>query len=205
MWICASKTAIHRSFWFILLALITVASVFYTIQNQGGLPGGNIALPKLFWLATVIFCWYFIPILLILDQRLIKIKPYLALFLLNMLLRAIIELVMMYYTNNWHPYYGLGHDVFSILLTLKLASLVRYTSPTIATYLLAMAALFVIETGFAWYMLQNVHSGHGVVYYVPDGNSHRMVLELTTATVLAMAAYLIFFIRKWLYASSFKG
>ncbi len=202
MWICASKKTIRGSLWGVLLTLIIIATVFYNLQNNGRLPGGNIALPKLFWLETVIFCWYVIPLLLSFDARFHKARIIMGLFLLNMTFRAIIELLMMYVTHNWHPYYGIGHDIFSIFLSLGLASQLRSTTPFVTTYLIIMALLFAIETKFALYMLQNVQHDSGVVYYVPAEKSHQRILERTAFTVLVMQFYLIIFIWKWLYSNT---
>lgn len=199
MWICASKANLRLSLAIILLIYVLIASGFYIAQNRGFLPGGNIALPKLFWLGTVILCWYILPLLLSFDKQFALVRKVLIVFLLNMLLRAVIELVMMFYTHNWHPYYGIGHDIFSLILSLALASQSRSTTALLANYLVIMAILFGIETGFAWYMLLSVHSNSGVVFYVPAGDSHQQILEITTAVVVLMTAYLIFFIRKWLY------
>lgn len=202
MWICASKKTIRSSLWLILLVLIAIATVFYYLQNHGRLPGGSIALPKLFWLGTVIFCWYIIPLLLSFDTRFPKARIIIGLFLLNMTVRAVIELLMMYYSNNWHPYYGIGHDIFSIFLSLGLASRLRSTTPFITTYLMIMALLFAIEAKFAWYMLQNVQQDGGVVYYVPAKNSHQRILGWTALTDIVMQFYLIIFIWKWLYSNT---
>lgn len=196
MWICASKAKLRLSLGIILLIYALIACGFYIAQNKGLLPGGNIALPKLFWLGMVILCWYILPLLLSFNKQFAHTRTVLIFFLLNMSLRAVIELVMMFYTHNWHPHYGIGHDIFSLFLSLVLASQIRGTTALLANYLAIMALLFGIETGFAWYMLHNVQPSSGVVYYVPAGQSHRQVLEITTAVIVFMSAYLIFFIRK---------
>lgn len=201
MWICVSKTTLRRCLWSVLLLLISLATVFYIAQNRDHLPGGHIALPKLFWLGMVIYCWYVIPFLLTLDPCFPNVRPIMAWFLINMLLRAVIELGMMYYSHNWHPYYGISHDIFSIGLSLVLASQLRNTLAFMATYLTVMALLFAIETKFAWYMLHNVHHDSGIVYYVPAESTHQSILERTALVVLVLQFYLLTFIYKWLYSS----
>lgn len=201
MWICVSKARLRLSLGIILFIYALLACGFYIVQNKGLLPGGNIAVPKLFWLGMVILCWYILPLLFSLDAQFNEVKTVLLIFLLNMFLRAVVELVMMFYTQNWHPHYGIGHDIFSLLLSLGLASQVHGSSVLIRYYLMVMALLFTIESGFAWYMLHHVQQGSGAVYYVPAGDSHQFVLNMTTAVVWVMSTYLILFIRTWLYGS----
>ena len=205
MWICASKKGLRQSL-FITFALFTaIALAFYVIQNAGSLPGGNIALPKLFWLALVIYCWFIIPVLIAIDETLFLARKCVMIFLCSMFLRAIIELMMMYWFHNWHPYYGIGHDIFSLFLSLGLAYCLWTTINYIAVYFVMMSLLFSVETYFAWYMLNNVQNDSGAVYYVPDGESHQLVLRVTMLVVGITVFYLGFFIRKWLYAASLKS
>ena len=173
-------------------------AVFHTLQNMGASPGGGIAVVKTLWLGSVLLCWYLIPWLLLLDQRLTPIHTAIALFFGNMLLRAMVELGMMFIWHNWHPWYGISHDLFSLLLSLVLAARTRQGSLLISRYLLVMSLLFAVETGFAWYMLNNVSVAQGVAYYVPGSSQHQTILLLTGLVVGILWLYLLGFFRRWL-------
>ncbi len=205
MWICASEAKIRVILIAILFSMMAVAALFFLVQNSATLAGGSIAFPKLLWLTTVIFCWFIIPILLIVDARFLNLRFLISLFIFNMLFRAIIELVMMFISNNWHPYYGIGHDLFTLLLCSVLAVRIGTKNKLVSGYFRVMAILFLIESLFAWYMLNNVHNETGIVYYVPDEEPHQLVLRITTFVVLATLIYLTYFLRKWLYGTSLKG
>lgn len=188
-----------------ILLLTGIGAIFYTLQNSSTLPGGSIALPKLIWLGTVIFCWYIIPLFLVLDNRLSTVHWPLGIFLGNMFARGIAELWMMYSLDNWHPNYGIAHDILSFCLCIVLVFYSTARSKLIAGYFLVMAILFLIEAGFAKYMLMFVKPLDGPVYYVPASEQHFAVLAITTAVVTATTVYLFIFIRKWLYAESSQG
>lgn len=205
MWNCVSKQALKKIVAVFIATFLIIGAIFYAVQNQGGLPGGGIALVKLCWLFLVIFCWFIIPLLLLFDCLSSVLKVAISVFLGSMVLRAVVELVMMFGTKNWHPHYGIAHDILMILLSLFLGFLVFKQSRLIAIYLFVMAILFTIESGFAWYMLHNVQSETGVIFYVPADQSHQKILTITLIIVIALLAYLLFFIRKWLYEAPLKS
>jgi hypothetical protein len=62
----------------------------------------------------------------------------------------------MYIWHNWHPWYGIGHNIFSASLSLLLIQLTPQNTPALRFYFFIMARLFLVETGFAWYMLHPV-------------------------------------------------
>ena len=109
---------------YLSLALMSLAALlFFVMQNQSLLVGGEIAPAKLLWLFAAIFYWFVLPLLIVIDGRgSAAMRRIYAIFLANMCARALIELYMMYLSQNWHPYYGIGHDAFSILLILLLAA-----------------------------------------------------------------------------------
>jgi hypothetical protein len=198
-----------KVFYSVIALLAGIAAIFYSLQNSAELPGGQIALPKVFWLGLVIVCWYVIPAFLLSDKRLSGLCWLVGVLLGNMLLRGTVELWMMYQLHNWHPYYGIGHDILSSLVCIFLAifSAAKSTSKSIwlAGYFLVMALLFVIEAGFAWYMLTYVQSATGEsVYYVPATGQHSMILTITSIVIIATLGYLFVFIRKWFYAAAFE-
>ncbi|WP_457664839.1 hypothetical protein [Thiolapillus sp.] len=187
--------------WLCIALLVLSATTFYIIQNSSTAPpGGRVAPVKTLWLGTVLLCWYIYPALLLSDNRLDSVRPLIAVFLINMLARALTELGMMYWWQNWHPWYGISHDLFSLLLCLGLAAgAFRRSSLMMKNYFLAMALLFGVESFFAWYMLTHVTSDHGPVFYVPSTPAHSTLLFSTGVIVGITWLFLGWFTRRWLY------
>ncbi len=177
--------------------LVATAFGFFIVQNLNLLPGGDVAFCKVLWLLFAIIFWLVTPSWLAFDKALsAPDRLAMRLFALNMWLRALIELYMMYVTVNWHPYYGIGHDLFSVAVLL--IALLRFQlSPWIKLYHQVLVAMFLLETYFAWYMLHNVIADEPV-YYVPQDSQHSFVFDLTWAAVVVLLVYKIVFLQRWL-------
>jgi hypothetical protein len=188
------KLILHSSY-----AIIAVATiVFYFIQNTSQLSGGNIALAKTIWLAYAILFWFALPTILILDSRTPGVwKLIFQIFLANMLIRAIFELLMLYVWNNWSTDYGVSHDIFSIALLSALAVKNRkylnnfLFSSTIAVFFL----MFVAEIIFVSYMASNITGAGSSVFFVPDSNEHRQIIIVTWVVNILLTIYLYYFSR----------
>jgi hypothetical protein len=213
-------SGLQMAYFTILLLLGGTGAYFYIYQNFMNGVGGGIALPKLLWLAYALWFWYFLPSLVICDRRLeLKSRQIYGIFLGNMIVRAIVELWMMYGLKNWHPYYGIAHDLFSAVLVLGLLiwwgwsrSEATTSSPgdrlnqgnnqrltdTVRLNFQVMGVMFLIESYFAWYMLQNVRSESGPVYFVPGSSDYADILILTWLVVLALTGQQIMFAWQWL-------
>ena len=188
-----------------LLAVFSIifvaATGFYFAQNSGRMEGGEIALPKLIWLSYAVLFWFCLPVLLIMDKR---IRPgwrkIYVLFLVNMLFRAVIELLMMYVYRNWSPYYGIAHDVFSIALLGSLLLVYRNElKPDIFFgFAVTVLCMLLVEIVFVLYMLANVVESGTTIYFVPNGDGHADILNITWLVVLVLTAYVYIFTRRWL-------
>ena len=182
--------------------LLLAAFAFLSVQNSGMLPGGSVAPVKLAWLSCAILFWYLLPALLLADSRLPDpVRFACGVLLANMLARAVVELFMMYVSKNWHPWFGIGHDVFTAILMFMVSRPV-FRSADLRFYggfLLVIIAMFIVEACFAWYMLSEATSPGATVYFVADEPAHRNIMVVTTLCVVALAVYLIFFSRRWLY------
>ena len=191
-------------FGIILGGLALFASAFYSLQNSGVFPGGQVAAIKLAWLMCAILFWYLLPGLMLLDGRLQPaVRRALLVLLASMMVRGVVELIMMYVSNNWHPWIGIGHDSFMFLLMLVIAMRVFPGADRLYAGFLAVATMmFVPEAGFAWYMLVNASDPGSVVYFVPDDPEHGRIMIVTAACVATLMVYLVFFTRQWLYGST---
>lgn len=203
MWICVSERWLSRCFHLSLAGLGVAALVFYQAQNQPGAPGGPVALSKVLWLAAVLACWYVIPALAALDGRAARaLRLAFAALLLNMTIRAILELWMMYVGGGWHHYYGIAHDAFSAALCLGLAGAVgtrRGLDGVLRGYLWLMAPIFALEGAFAVYLHERLGGGEAEVWFVPGTPEHAPVLVVTWVAVALIALYLLFLRRTWLH------
>ena len=197
---CASESRAGRHLLSVVLLMGLAALLFYVLQNSGRLEGGNIALPKLLWLSYAILFWYCLPVLIVLDARTAAVwRRIYVIFLVNMLLRATIELFMMYVTSSWNPYYGIGHDLFTIILLFTLAIVYQkqVQRGLLLTNLYIVVAMFAIEVGFVWYMLLNVSGGEHAIYFVPGDQQHAAVLQITWLVNILLTIYLYAFSRRW--------
>ena len=198
MWSCTCSNSLKIGLFSSAAILFMIGAGFFWVQNDNAI-GGEVALVKVIWLAVTIFMWFVMPILMVLDARYDnKARLLLSVFVISMLLRAIIELFMMYVTQNWHPYYGIGHDLLSIVLLL---GMVFYLSvkkiKSFVSFVVVLVFMFIAESYFALYMLNNVQ-GDGPVYFVPS-SGHDSVLMMTWVLVSLLALYLFRFVRGWLY------
>ena len=197
---CASDSRAERRLLSIVIVMGMAALVFYVLQNSGQLRGGNIALAKLLWLAYAIFFWFCLPALIVVDARTPPVwRRIYTVFLVNMLLRAALELFMMYVANSWSPYYGIGHDLFTILLIYTVVAVYRkqIQKDLFLINLFVLIAMFAIEVGFVLYMLLKVSGGEQPVYFVPGDGQHAAVLQITWLVNILLTVYLVAFYRRW--------
>ena len=169
-----------------LIILSATAWMFYLIQNSAAGRGGNIAPVKALWLLTVIVFWYLLPLVWALDRTLsARARTTCWLFAGNMLLRAVVELWLMYGSQMWQHSYGIGHDIASILLCLALAFYLRRGEVWLWVFFVYCAVLFAFETLFALY-LRGVTNADGRVFFLPSSETHTAILN-TTGTVVAVS------------------
>jgi hypothetical protein len=119
--------------------------------------------------------------------------------IINLRARAAIELFLMYVSRKWHPWIGIGHDIFSVLLMpFVLRPCFRDTDRLYCGFLLVASGMYVPEAFSAWYMLAKAAVPGTTVYFVPDDPVHNGIMIVTTVCVLLLLIYLIAFYRRWL-------
>jgi hypothetical protein len=187
-------------------AVAAAAVVFYLAQNTLRPVGGEIAPSKLSWLSGAILLWGVLPWLLLADARLgMPLRRAYAVLAGLMLARAAVEGWMLYVTLNWSPWYGIAHDAACMAALLGLAARIapaRALERLAWRHLYVSAAFFAPEIYFAGYMLANFDTqGAAAIYFVPGHPDHAIVLWITTATVVCLAAYLAVFLHRWIPGS----
>lgn len=184
----------------VFIALSSIATAFYYLQNSGHFAGGQIALPKLIWLAYAILFWFVLPAFIVSDRRVpyVWTKIYLV-YLANMLLRAAAELYMMYTSENWSPRYGIAHDTFSILLLLSLLLFYhrKLKYDIFYMYACALVLMMTIEIVFVFYMMSNVIKNGAAIFFVPQNNQHAPILLVTWLSLALLSGFLFVFCRRW--------
>lgn len=106
---------------FLLLALVVVVCAiglsFYLRQNRARTLGGRISRAKAAWLTFAVLFWLGVCPLLAFEPSLpLRWRIVLGVFGAQFWLRGLAELWMLYVSKNWRPPYGIGHDLFSLVL-----------------------------------------------------------------------------------------
>ncbi|MBS9781485.1 MAG: hypothetical protein KGV56_03230 [Gammaproteobacteria bacterium] len=179
---------------------------FYSLQNQPNHIGGAISFPKACWLGLAIFYWYFIPIILLLDKRSHNGNGYfykgIGVFFASMLLRAFLELYLMYGNQAWHYEYGIAHNVLSVIILMAVIVSVKKTPDTplplkITLYILLL--MFCAEIYFASYMVFVVKDGHqAVTWFIDNSAQHNLNNAITSIIVMLLIVWQIIFYEKWI-------
>ena len=174
-----------------------LAALFYILQNNIIQIGGQVAFVKVLWLMTAIFLWFVFPVFIFSSSRLgHKCRAWLRLFWLLMVIRAFVELTMMYITKNWHPYLGIAHDLIcAVLLLAALFNAGRTPRFMKLTYVFLCMTLLV-EAIFAFYMFTQVKSSDPV-YFVPNHSEHHSIFMASWIAVASCILFLVYFTRKW--------
>lgn len=200
---------------------VLLAIGFHILQNSGAVQGGTLPVAKTAWLFTVLFYWYVLPAIFCADKSLPKIVRVLfVVALCNMVLRAAFELPMMYVTQTWLHAYGIGHDIFSLILCSLLAVILvlslsrKHAIPEHGVltqralvhraqamgwpshYFIFSAFLFMIEAVFASY-LRSVTNANGEIFFLPPDPAHQTMLVVTTVLVVFSWGMIFYLARQW--------
>lgn len=122
--------------------LLTAFGLRFHQRQKAGALGGAISVPKAFWLPFAIYLWFVVALVMGLDPALPPSvrAPFLALAV-SMWIRGAAEMVMLYGLKNWKPPYGIGHDVFTILLMVVVTIMNAPSTSTSATSVTVGAAI----------------------------------------------------------------
>ena len=176
--------------------LAAVSLVFFWQQNFGGQIGGAMSLPKLLWLDYALISWFILPAFLCRCERLDRrFRRLFAIHLVNFCARGAIELYLLYVTVSWSPIYGIGHDVFSILLITFLSPvagddpLSRAARHFTWTLRLALTAEIVFAA-----MFHSLTAGESAIYFASTAPRFGMINAITTVVVVVAYADLLYVI-----------
>lgn len=178
------------------LGCVIAVLLFHIWQNFFATHGGNIALPKSWWLGLTIFCWLILPPLIIRHSIHIRAKKVWWCFWLCMIARSVMEMWLLYGVQQWKYSYGIGHDIFSAILLLFgafwcILGNLKIKTPEI-THMLIMSAMFLFETAFAYYISHfNDNHAHAKLWFIDWQRIHLPNLLLTILSEIGLIIWLI--------------
>ena len=202
---------LHRRL--VLLALTSLAigaALFYSTQNTTARIGGPVSVAKMLWLTFALVLWGVLPIAIAFDRRVAPaLRQAFGALAILMLMRAPVELWMLYVSLNWSPWYGIAHDLacVAVLVVLgwrawRLDTQQVPGSALLFVHLVVTTLAFAAEIYFAHYMLRHfVTAGDGAIYFVPAEERYAEVLRVTTTVVTALGLYMPVFLWGWLFGA----
>ena len=181
---------------FVLLALVLVVCAiglsFYLRQNRARTLGGRISRAKAAWLTFAVLFWLGVCPLLAFEPSLpLRWRIVLGVFGAQFWLRGLAELWMLYVSKNWRPPYGIGHDLFSLVLVIVM-TLGYGAFPLDAPNLvgLAVTSILVIslvaETYYAWVffgLVEGRTTGDDGVWFADQEDPRFVRVNRLTAAV----------------------
>ena len=189
---------------FLIFTIVLILFSFFMTkkQNSGKKMGGGISPAKSFWLFYCVYSW-FLLMPFVLYQNLVPAPLYTIWlgFVGWMFFRGIIELFMMFYTKNWTPPLGIGHNLSC--LAWLIASSIYYFPKLIELPL----PHIVFHTGLVWGLVMETYyairfyqivgqktKGEEAVWYASKENpTFRKVVFITAIFNIPLYACLIFF------------
>jgi hypothetical protein len=175
-------------------------STFWYMQNTYFYEsGGEISFAKALWLGMTILYWFIIPIMIICTQKEDRaVRMIYSIFLINMLLRAVIELILMYEYNAWKYEYGLGHNIFSFILLAGLIIFNKQPKILLHTAIL-MLIMFIAESYFAYYMIEYVRDHYMTddIWFISWNVRHMTNNVITIFMLLILCLWQSYFYLKW--------
>lgn len=181
---------------FLLLALVVVVCAiglsFYLRQNRARTLGGRISRAKAAWLTFAVLFWLGVCPLLAFEPSLpLRWRIVLGVFGAQFWLRGLAELWMLYVSKNWRPPYGIGHDLFSLVLVVVMTlgyGAFPLDAPNVVG--LAVTSILVIslvaETYYAWVffgLVEGRTTGDDGVWFADQEDPRFVRVNRLTAAV----------------------
>lgn len=187
-----------------LVGIVLFGLFFARRQNEKRGLGGRISKPKLVWLLYAVYFWFVVCPLLALDPALTRpLRVILGAFAASMWLRGLAEMFMLYVTKSWRPPYGVGHDVFSMVLIVLGLLLFRahwevLRDPLqiwIFALVLVLLASLALETFYAAAFFRAVEgrtTGEDGLWFADDADPRfRRINLITAAANVPFCAFLL--------------
>lgn len=172
--------------WAVGVTLATL--VFGRVQNEGGLVGGDISLAKTLWLNLTILTFLVLPGLWWRDRGVEPaMRRIFGFVFASFLVRAAVELPIIYLTDWWRCSYGIAHDLATVGLIVALVfrtpATMRWRQRDASALLVMIVALLFVEAGFAYAFCSVADPGSGT-YFASDAETFRAINRATWAAVV---------------------
>ena len=175
---------------------VTLATLtFSRFQNEGHLVGGDISMAKTLWLNLTIIGFLIIPAHLWRDSRVDpRLRTIFGLVFGSFIVRATVELPILYLTDWWKCSYGIAHDLLTaavvVSLFVRARGAVRTRDPN-SGFLWLILGLLVVEATFAYAFCSVADPGSGT-YFASDEAVFRTINRATWLTVITGYSVLAF-------------
>lgn len=175
---------------------VTLATLLFgRFQNEGYLVGGDISVAKTLWLSLTILVFLVLPGLLWRDRRVdARLRPIFGFIFASFVVRAAIELPILYMTDWWKCSYGIAHDLTTAGVAAGLYFRARGSiggRDRYSGFLWLILALLLVETAFAYAFCSIADPGSGT-YFASDEATFRTINRATWLAVTGGYSILAF-------------
>jgi hypothetical protein len=153
---------------------VTAASfVFGGVQNTFHPVGGPISFAKILWLNLALLVFYVVPFWLWRDPSLEpNARAMFGWVLASFVVRAPIEICVIYFTRLWRCEYGIAHDLFTLLLVTWLSWRWRGTTESgnkdvASIFIPLLQVTLLVETFMAWEFHKVASPAAGTYFAAP--------------------------------------
>lgn len=176
----------------VIAALAAAVGCFATLQNAGVMVGGEISTPKVLWLLLAITSFIVVPMAWWRwSSTAWPVRAAAGIIGISFVVRALIELPMLYLTTAWDTSMGVAHDIAVVALAGGILAwghgrgAVRTAADVRGSALMAtVLALLVAEAGFA-YAFGGVADPSTGVYFASTAAQFNAINAATWAVVIA--------------------
>lgn len=153
--------------------------IIFSRKGKHRLKGGEISLPKKFWLSFAMFVYYPFPVYLMaihgFDTMLVALWSF-------FLIRAIVQGLGMYLFKNWSPKSGVAFNLITPLLVLAVAIIDTPMQKEILAYAILVAACTLADAYYAyqfWKIIGEKSKGDNPVWFASDAEEFSQINKLT--------------------------
>ncbi len=154
--------------------------IIYSRKGKQRMKGGEISLPKKFWLSFAMFIYYPLPVYLIAVHG---FEPMLVVVFSFFLIRAIVQGLSMYLFKNWSPKSGVVFNLITPLVVLGVALIDYPQEKEILAYAIIVVACTLADAYYAyqfWKIIGEGSKGDNPVWFASDSDEYSQINKVTT-------------------------
>ena len=183
-----------------------LTALFALQQNRRDWIGGAISLPKVLWLNYTLIVFFALPYCLWGNASLSRsVRSLFGLALASFIIRAVIELYLLYFTRSWKCIYGICHDWITFFLVLFVWCQLPGDYSSIDRRSLVFTSIFLItlvaESWMAW-QFSRIASPRDGIYFASNSARFRFINSASAIIVATLYPPLIYFL--WLTRGDFQ-